>query len=121
MKRKLKNPRRNSSNEGFFQRVYDVVKMIPEGRVTTYGAIARFTGSPNSSRMVGWAMNSSHLQPDFLPAHRVVNRNGMLTGKHHFRHPDLMQELLESEGIKVEDDCIVDFKKHFWDPYKELI
>ena len=112
---------KNNTDDSFFRRVYEVVSLIPEGRVTSYGAIARFIGSPQSSRMVGWAMNASHLSPGHIPAHRVVNRNGMLTGKHHFRHPDLMQELLESEGIQVEHDCIVNFKVHFWDPYKELI
>jgi len=98
-----------------------VVRQIPEGRVTTYGAIARFTGSPQSSRMVGWAMNASHHYPGHIPAHRVVNRNGILTGKHHFRHPELMQQLLESEGIRVDNDRVVEFRKRFWDPYKELI
>jgi methylated-DNA-protein-cysteine methyltransferase-like protein len=112
---------KNNTDDSFFSRVYDIVSLIPEGRVTSYGAIARYIGSPQSSRMVGWAMNASHLFPGHLPAHRVVNRNGMLTGKHHFRHPDLMQELLESEGIQVEYDRIVNFKAHFWDPYKELI
>jgi methylated-DNA-protein-cysteine methyltransferase-like protein len=119
MKKKSKN--RLTENENFFRRVYDVVRLIPEGRVTSYGAIARFIGSPQSSRMVGWAMNASHREPGHIPAHRVVNRNGMLTGKHHFRHPDLMQELLESEGIDVENDRILDFNIRFWDPYKELI
>jgi len=110
-----------SNNNRFFDRVYDVVKLVPPGRVTTYGALARFTGSPGASRMVGWAMNASHLQPGYIPAHRVVNRKGLLTGKHHFRHPNLMQELLESEGIIIENDCVVEFDKLFWDPYKELI
>ena len=95
--------------------------LIPAGRVTTYGAIARFTGSPQASRMVGWAMNASHHYSNHIPAHRVVNRNGLLTGKHHFRHPELMEELLESEGVLVENDRIVEFKRLFWDPYKELI
>lgn len=105
----------------FFERVYEVVKLIPEGRVTTYGAIARFTGSPQASRMVGWAMNASHLHPGHIPAHRVVNRNGVLTGKHHFRHSELMQELLESEGVLIENDRVMEFDRIFWDPYKELI
>jgi methylated-DNA-protein-cysteine methyltransferase-like protein len=105
----------------FFERVYEIARKIPSGRVTTYGAIARYVGSPQSARMVGWAMNNSHRCSDFIPAHRVVNRNGMLTGKHHFRHETLMQELLESEGIKIEMDQIIDFEKHFWDPNKELI
>jgi methylated-DNA-protein-cysteine methyltransferase-like protein len=121
MKKQLRKQLTSSNNEHFFDRVFDVVRLVPPGRVTTYGAIAKFTGSPQASRMVGWAMNASHLQPDFIPAHRVVNRKGLLTGKHHFRHPELMQELLESEGIKVENDQILDFNKVFWDPYKELI
>jgi methylated-DNA-protein-cysteine methyltransferase-like protein len=120
MKKTLKNPVKNSHGS-FFERVYDIVRLIPEGRVTTYGAIARCTGSPQASRMVGWAMNASHLQPGNLPAHRVVNRNGLLTGKHHFRHGNLMQELLESEGVVVENDRIVEFATLFWDPYTELI
>ena len=109
------------SDDNFFMHVYRIVKKIPSGKVTTYGAIARFIGSPQSARMVGWAMNSSHHYQDFIPAHRVVNRNGMLTGKHHFRHENLMQELLESEGLRITGDQIVDFEKHFWDPNKELI
>jgi methylated-DNA-protein-cysteine methyltransferase-like protein len=105
----------------FFDQVYSVAKLIPEGRVTSYGAIAAFLGSPQAARTVGWAMNASHLQPDFIPAHRVVNRNGLLTGKHHFRHPSLMQELLESEGIVIVDNQVRDFEMLFWDPSKELI
>ena len=99
----------------FFEKVYNVVRKIPAGRVTTYGAIARHIGSPNSSRMVGWAMNASHNLDD-VPAHRVVNRNGLLTGKHFFSGTNLMRELLESEGIKIENDKIVDFEHHFWNP-----
>lgn len=109
------------SENNFFERVYEIAKMIPPGKVTTYGSIARAAGSPQSARMVGWAMNISHLRQDFIPAHRVVNRNGMLTGKHHFRHENLMQELLESEGLIIEDDQIIDFEFHYWDPNKELI
>jgi methylated-DNA-protein-cysteine methyltransferase related protein len=102
--------------DNFFVKVYEVVKLIPYGRVTSYGAIARHLGTTGSSRMVGWAMNQSH-QHDFnIPAHRVVNRNGLLTGKMHFGGPDIMRELLESEGIKVINDQIVDFEKVFWDP-----
>jgi len=108
-------------NESFFQKVYEVVKLIPHGRVTSYGAIGEYLGTKGSARMVGWAMNVSHFYSENLPAHRVVNRQGFLTGKHHFRHPELMQQLLESEGILVENDRIVNFEKHFWDPYKELI
>jgi methylated-DNA-protein-cysteine methyltransferase-like protein len=98
-----------NSPDNFFDRVYDVVRCIPPGRVTSYGAIARFIGSPQSSRMVGWAMNASHAQSENMPAHRVVNRNGILTGKHHFRHEGLMQELLESEGIHIEEEIIGSF------------
>jgi methylated-DNA-protein-cysteine methyltransferase-like protein len=111
----------NRKDSTFFGLVYKVAKTIPEGRVTTYGAIARCIGSPGASRMVGWALNNCHNSPDFIPAHRVVNRNGMLTGKHHFRHPGLMQELLESEGIQVVNDRIADFGKKFWDPCSDLI
>jgi methylated-DNA-protein-cysteine methyltransferase-like protein len=104
----------------FFEQVYEVVKQIPPGRVTSYGAIAKYLGTTGSARMVGWAMNASHSHTGFVPAHRVVNRNGLLTGKHHFDTHFAMQELLESEGIKVVDDQIINFKKHFWDPLKEL-
>ena len=107
-------------HEDFFQNVYDVVRLIPKGRVTNYGAIAKYLGTARSSRMVGWAMNAAHSQKKKVPAHRVVNRNGILTGKHHFATPYLMQELLEKEGIKVEKDKVINFKKHFWDPMKEL-
>ncbi len=102
--------------EDFFSKVYEVVKQIPPGRVTSYGAIAACLGTPGSARMVGWAMNASHCASDFIPAHRVVNRNGLLTGKHHFDTPSAMQELLESEGIQVVDEQVVDFKRVFWDP-----
>lgn len=104
----------------FFYMVYEVVRLIPYGRVTSYGAIAKYLGVKGSSRMVGWAMNSSHSHHSPVPAHRVVNREGMLTGKHHFASPSLMQELLESEGIRVKADKIVNFKNHFWDPAEEL-
>ena len=104
---------------GFFDRVYEVVKRIPPGRVTSYGAIARYVGSPQASRMVGWAMNQSHSSTAFIPAHRVVNRNGMLTGKHHFDGPDVMAELLENEGITVIGDQVQDFREKFWDPLTE--
>jgi len=109
------------SDDSFFNAVYEVTLQVPFGRVTTYGAIAKAIGSPGASRTVGWALNNCHTMGIFIPAHRVVNRNGILTGKHHFRHPDLMQELLESEGIKVEDDRIVNFEKLFWDPCSNLI
>lgn len=103
----------------FFQKVYQVARLIPYGRVTSYGAIAKYIGSPGAARMVGWAMNSSHTQPEIIPAHRVVNRIGMLSGKHHFNGTNMMRQLLEKEGIQIEDDKIVDFKCKFWDP-KEL-
>jgi len=106
------------TEESFFQRVYQVTKMVPQGRVTSYGAIARYLGAPGSARMVGWALNNCHAQDDFIPAHRVVNRNGYLTGKHHFHGPDVMQELLESEGVRVKDDKVLDFQILFWDPNK---
>jgi methylated-DNA-protein-cysteine methyltransferase-like protein len=99
----------------FFERVYQVARQIPAGKVTSYGAIARAIGSAQSSRMVGYAMNASHNLPD-IPAHRVVNRNGLLTGKHHFQGTSLMQQLLENEGIQVVNNQIQDFKKHFWTP-----
>ncbi len=109
----------SSKQSDFFQRVWDVVRLIPGGRVTSYGAIARFLGAARSSRMVGYAMNASH-QLDDVPAHRVVNRQGLLTGKHHFGDPDLMQRLLEKEGVKVMDDKVQNFKSIFWDPSTEL-
>jgi methylated-DNA-protein-cysteine methyltransferase related protein len=104
----------------FFSQVYEVVKQIPPGRVSSYGAIAKYLGTAGSARMVGWAMNASHSHPDFVPAHRVVNRNGMLTGKHHFDNPNAMQELLEAEGLQVKNDQILNFRERFWDPGKEL-
>ncbi len=106
-------------NSGFFQRVYEVCRKIPKGRVTTYGAIARYLGAARSARMVGWAMNSSKNMED-IPAHRVVNRNGLLTGKSHFGGSDAMQQMLESEGVRIKDLKILDFQKYFWDPMKEL-
>ena len=107
-------------DQGFFFKVYEVTKQIPFGRVTSYGAIARFLGTPKSSRMVGWALNASHLD-DSVPAHRVVNRMGLLSGKHHFEGSNLMQQLLESEDIAVKNNIIVDFNALFWDPNIELI
>ena len=103
----------------FFQDVYEVVKLIPEGRVTTYGAIGAYLGLKSSARMVGWAMNSAHSRDD-VPAHRVVNRTGLLTGKNHFKTPIAMQEALENEGVAVKDDVIQDFKNIYWDPMIEL-
>ena len=102
----------------FFERVYDVVRLVPYGRVTSYGAIARYLGAARSARMVGYAMNASHTKD--VPAHRVVNRKGLLTGKFHFEGTNLMQQLLESEGIKVVDNQVQDFKEKFWDPSREL-
>ncbi len=106
------------SNTGFFEKVYRVAALIPYGRVSTYGAIANYLGATGSARMVGWAMNGSHNKD--IPAHRVVNKNGLLTGKHHFQGTNLMQQLLESEGIEVVDNKIQNFESHFWDPIKEL-
>lgn len=103
----------------FFEDVYAVVKLIPHGRITSYGAIAKYLGTARSSRLVGYAMNAAHVLPE-VPAHRVVNRNGLLTGKHHFGTPTRMQELLEKEGILVKDDQVVNFKELFWDPMREL-
>lgn len=108
------------SDTSFFEQVYDVVRQIPKGRVTSYGAIAAFLGAKSSARMVGWAMNASFTITPKVPAHRVVNRNGMLSGKAHFVPPTLMEELLAKEKIKVENDTIVDFDKKFWDPAIEL-
>ena len=107
-------------NDDFFQRVYEVVKQIPYGRITSYGTIARYLGTGRSARVVGWAMNNSHNSKEFIPAHRVVNRNGMLTGKHFFGAENIMQELLENEGLVIENDIILNFKEKFWDPNIEL-
>ncbi|RZK12581.1 MAG: MGMT family protein [Flavobacterium sp.] len=106
---------KNPDNDNFFERVYAVAKQIPYGRVTSYGAIAKCLGTARSARMVGWAMNASHGHDD-VPAHRVVNRKGLLTGKHHFYGTNLMQQLLESEGVKIVDNQIVDLEKYFWKP-----
>jgi methylated-DNA-protein-cysteine methyltransferase-like protein len=103
----------------FFELVYEVVKLIPKGRVTSYGAIAKYLGSGQSARMVGWAMNAAHTIPE-IPAHRVVNRAGILSGKHHFGHPDRMQQLLENEGVEVVDNQVKNFEQLLWDPAKEL-
>ena len=108
------------SKKDFFKDVFEVVALIPEGRVTSYGAIAKFLGAAKSSRVVGYAMNASHSNISPIPAHRVVNRNGMLTGKMHFPTPDAMQELLEAEGIVIKDDKIQNFKDHYWDPMIEI-
>jgi methylated-DNA-protein-cysteine methyltransferase-like protein len=103
----------------FFEQVFEVAKLIPKGRVTSYGAIAHFLGTKMSARMVGWAMNAAHSNPT-IPAHRVVNRKGLLSGKMHFATPTKMEELLAKEKVKVVDDQVVDFKKKFWDPAVEL-
>ena len=103
----------------FFKDVYEVVKLIPKGRVTSYGSIAKYLGTTKSARVVGWAMNNSHLLKG-IPAHRVVNRIGLLTGKNHFSSPNKMEELLNNEGIKVKGDRIQNFKKLFWEPINEL-
>ena len=107
-------------DENFFSLVYEVARQIPKGRVTSYGAIARCLGTRMSARMVGWAMNGAGKVRPKVPAHRVVNRNGMLSGKHHFDTPDQMETLLKKEGIKVRNDTVMDFEKLFWDPAKEL-
>ena len=104
----------------FFQDVYDVVRQIPKGRVTSYGAIANYLGTKLSARMVGWAMNAAHTAKPKIPAHRVVNRNGLLSGKAHFGTPTLMEDLLKKEKIMVKEDKIIDFKNVFWDPVTEL-
>ena len=107
-------------DESFFELVFDVVRQIPKGRVTSFGAIAAALGAKSSARMVGWAMNGAGRVGPKVPAHRVVNRQGLLTGKIHFDYPEHMQELLEKEGVKIIDDQVVDFQKKFWDPAKEL-
>jgi methylated-DNA-protein-cysteine methyltransferase-like protein len=112
--------RKIPGNYNFFENVYDVARLVPSGRVTSYGAIARYLGIGGSARMVGYAMNSCGGLVPPVPAHRVLNRNGQLTGKHHFGSPDAMQQLLEAEGIKVKNDRVVDFDKLFWDPFDNL-
>jgi methylated-DNA-protein-cysteine methyltransferase-like protein len=107
------------ADTGFFKKVHQVAQLVPYGRVTSYGAIAKYLGAPGSARMVGWAMNASHNMPD-VPAHRVVNRKGLLTGKHHFDGTNLMQQLLESEGVTVIENQIQNFETLFWDPFLEL-
>lgn len=109
-----------SKNDSFFQQVFQVARLVPLGRVTSYGAIARYLGAASSARMVGWAMNQAHGQHPKVPAHRVVNRKGLLTGKHHFAYPGQMQELLEQEGVNVKNDQIVNFDSVYWDPSKNL-
>jgi len=113
-------PKNTLKEYSFFSDVYDVVRQIPKGRVTSYGAIAAYLGTKLSARMVGWAMNAAHHARPKVPAQRVVNRNGMLTGKHHFATPTLMEELLKKDGVAVKEDTVVDFGKRFWDPSVEL-
>ena len=106
-------------NKNFFEKVYEVAALIPYGRVTSYGAIAKYLGAARSARMVGWAMNGAGAKED-VPAHRVVNKSGLLTGKHHFDGTNLMQQLLENEGVDVKDNQIINLEKYFWDPAREL-
>lgn len=108
-----------TTDDNFFSLVYEVARQIPKGRVTSYGAIAAALGTKSSARMVGWAMNGCHRVKPKVPAHRVVNRNGMLTGKHHFNPPGIMEDLLKKEGVKVKNDQVLEFKKLFWDPVEE--
>lgn len=108
------------ANKSFFQRVYDVVRLVPKGRITTYGEIADYIGQRGAARMVGWAMNNSHSIFPPIPAHRVVNRNGLLSGKRHFHPPELMIKLLENEGVKIKNDKVLNFSKLIWIPRKEL-
>ncbi|MEM7381770.1 MAG: MGMT family protein [Bacteroidota bacterium] len=109
-----------ASEKNFFEKVYEVARLIPYGRVTSYGAIAKYLGAARSARMVGWAMNGAG-NVEGVPAHRVVNKQGLLTGKHHFDGTNLMQQLLENEGVQVEDNQVLNFQEHFWDPAKELL
>lgn len=118
--RSNKSRKKNEQETGFFGRVYKVVQLIPPGRVTSYGAIASYLGSPGAARMVGWAMNQSHSYSEYIPAHRVVNRSGLLTGKQHFQGKNLMQELLENEGVVIVDNQVINFREIFWDPIAEL-
>ncbi|GAB3423881.1 MGMT family protein [Niabella aquatica] len=109
-----------TTDQGFFEQVFDIARQIPKGRVTSYGAIARCIGTGKSARLVGWAMSSSNKVKPKVPAHRVVNSVGLLSGKHAFKTPTLMEELLKKEGVKVKNDKVVDFKKLFWNPVEEL-
>ncbi|NCU02422.1 MAG: MGMT family protein [Chitinophagaceae bacterium] len=120
-KKQTQLPKTGKAKEySFFDDVYDVVRQIPKGRVTSYGAIASYLGTKLSARMVGWAMNGAHNVKPKVPAQRVVNRNGMLTGKAHFATPTQMEELLKKDGVTVENDQVVDFEKRFWDPAVEM-
>lgn len=113
-------PKSTGKEYSFFADVYDVVRQIPKGKVTSYGAIAAYLGTKLSARMVGWAMNAAHIAKPKVPAQRVVNRNGMLTGKHHFSTATEMEELLKKDGVPVKNDTVVDFKERFWDPSAAL-
>lgn len=113
-----RNPTEQQRN--FFQEVHEVVRLVPLGRVTTYGAIAHYLGARHGARMVGWAMMAAHTAGEYVPAHRVINRNGLLTGKQHFATPTAMQEALEAEGVVVLEDQVQDFKTRFWNPATEL-
>jgi methylated-DNA-protein-cysteine methyltransferase-like protein len=121
VKKKVKVVKKASTEYSFFENVYDVARMIPKGRVTSYGAIAKYLGTGRSARLVGYAMNNAGSQIPPVPAHRVLNRNGQLTGKHHFGSPTMMQKMLEAEGIKVKKDKVMEFEKHFWNPFDYLI
>lgn len=109
------------ADESFFQKVFEVVRLVPHGRVTSYGAIAEYLGMKGSSRMVGWAMNAAHSSLEAVPAHRVVNRNGDLTGRFHFASPTLMEELLKAEGVEVKNERVLHFKEKYWNPNIELL
>ncbi|SHJ05498.1 methylated-DNA-protein-cysteine methyltransferase related protein [Hymenobacter daecheongensis DSM 21074] len=113
-----RNP--TEAHRNFFAEVHEVVRLVPAGRVTTYGAIAHYLGARHGARMVGWAMMAAHTADAYVPAHRVINRLGLLTGRHHFATPTAMQQALEAEGVQVVDDEVQDFKKRFWDPATEL-
>jgi methylated-DNA-protein-cysteine methyltransferase-like protein len=113
--------KKSSTDYTFFENVFEVVRQIPAGRICTYGAIASYLGSRQSARMVGWAMNQAHHVTPYIPAHRVVNRNGVLTGKHHFATIDAMQKALEQEGIVIIDDTVQNFRQLLWDPANELL
>jgi methylated-DNA-protein-cysteine methyltransferase related protein len=117
----IEGPKSTTKEYSFFADVYDVVRQVPKGRVTSYGAIAAYLGTKLSARMVGWAMNAAGTVKPKVPAQRVVNRNGMLSGKHHFATPTTMEELLKKDGVQVENDTVVDFKTRFWDPVQELL
>jgi len=116
----VEKPKNTVKEYSFFQDVYEVVRQIPKGRVTSYGAIANYLGTKLSARMVGWAMNAAHNATPKVPAQRVVNRLGILSGKHHFKTPDFMEELLKKDGVAVKNDTVVDFQERFWDPVTEL-